>query len=257
MAEAGWIAVRGHLGGGAVFITLALNHRGIVVFHRRLGREFFKPQWYRYFLTFLVVEKDDPSFSARDFTAFDLFSCLPDDITAVFIEIHDRNLKNQYLTMANFGSILNGGVGDNDPGALHIQFRIPHRLEKPDPGFGHQRQQGRIIKMVPIVDMTDIDSHLGGKSKEFRQINLYAGHGLFFRIGSNQPGQIINRNDHEHHRGLNAGNSEDIAIGLNVSQSGHRQQGNHRAEAVFGSGVDRRQQRAGISIYEYATEQVS
>ena len=63
------------------------------------------------------------------------------------------------------------------PNVVGGHFGVAERFEKAHSSFGDQRQQDRIVEVVTVVDMTDIDLYFGRKQKELWQINLDARHG--------------------------------------------------------------------------------
>ena len=78
--------------------------------------------------------------------------------------------------MEALGLVLGHDVSNHDGQPLDTGFAIAQGLEEAHAGFGHQREQLRIVQMPALVDMADIDLDFGGKRELLWQLELDAGH---------------------------------------------------------------------------------
>ena len=61
--------------------------------------------------------------------------------------------------MESFRFVLRGDIGDDNAATFNVELGIAQSLEETDAGLGNQRDQRRIVEVIAVVDVIDVDGN--------------------------------------------------------------------------------------------------
>ncbi len=94
------------------------------------------------------------------------------------VEIGRRKTHAQRLAVESFGAILCRHISNDDARPADIELAPAKVLEEAHPRLGDQHQQRRVIEMLAVIDVLDVDGDFSREDEMFRQVDAQAGHGL-------------------------------------------------------------------------------